>query len=121
MTPFTAAPHCDMEDGTGVSLSCTQTARRSCSGACGLFVVHMVSISASRAFFCSSFKVLHFENRVRCSSVNSAGPFPSEKNCDKVIPNALHTASKVGSVGALFLLNIFVTVEWERPDSYAKR
>lgn len=31
-----------------------------------------------------------------------------------MIPNAPHTASRVGSVGALFLLNIFVTVEWER-------
>lgn len=37
------------------------------------------------------------------------------------IPNALHTASKVGSVGALFLLNIFVTVEWERFASFASR
>ena len=44
-----------------------------------------------------------------------------KKNCDKVIPNAPHTASKVGSVGALFLLNIFVTVEWERPDSFARQ
>ena len=121
MTSFTAAPPCDMEDGTGVSLSCTQTARRSCSGACGLFVVHMVSISASRAFFCSSFKVLLFENKVRCSSVNSVGPFPSEKNYDRVIPNAPHTASKVGTVGALFLLDRCVTVEWERPDSFARQ
>ena len=96
-------------------------ARRFYSRACGLFVVHMALIRASRAFFCSSFSVLHFENKVRCSSVNSAGPFPSEKNCDRVIPNAPHTASKVGNVGALFLLNICVTVEWERPDSFAKR
>ncbi len=29
----------------------------------------------------------------------------------KVIPKALHTAFKVGSVGTLLLLNIFVTVE----------
>ena len=81
----------------------------------------MALIRAGRAFFCSSFKVLLFENKVCCSSVNSVGPFPSEKNYDRVIPNAPHTASKVGNVGALFLLNIFVTVEWERPDSFAKR
>ena len=81
----------------------------------------MVLIRASRAFFCSSFKVLHFENRVRCSSVNSAGPFPSEKNCDKAIPNALHTASKAGSAGAFFLLNIFVTVERLVNDSLRNR
>ena len=79
--------------------------------ACGLFVVYMVLIKWNSASFCSSVKVLHFANSARCSSVISAGPFPSEKNCAKVIPNALHTASKVGSVGALFLLNIFVTVE----------
>lgn len=35
-----------------------------------------------------------------------------------VITNALHTASKVGSVGALFLLNMFVNAEWKRFDSF---
>lgn len=40
-----------------------------------------------------------------------SGSSPSAKNCAKVMPNALQTASRVGSVGALFLLNIFVTVE----------
>lgn len=74
------------------------------------FLTSQVSISASRACFCSSFKVLHFVNKMRCSSVSS-GVLPSVKNCAKVIPKALQTASKVGSVGALFLLNIFVTVE----------
>lgn len=52
-------------------------------------------------------------------SVSSDRSFPSAKNCAKVIPNALHIASKVGSVGALFLLNIFVTVECERFASFA--
>ena len=46
------------------------------------------------------------------------GSTSSAKNCAKVMPNALHTASKVGSVGALFRLNIFVTVEWERLASF---
>lgn len=78
-------------------------------------------VEADMVFFCSLFSVLYFENKVHCSSVNSAGPFPSEKNCDKVIPNALHTVSKVGNADTLFLLNIFVTVKWERPDSFAKR
>lgn len=60
--------------------------------------------------------------RIRCAAPPSIrGLFPSVKNCAKVIPNALQTASKVGSVGALFRLNIFVTVEWERLDSFANR
>ena len=37
------------------------------------------------------------------------------------MPNALHTASRVGKVGALLRLNIFVTVEQERPASSASR
>ena len=56
-----------------------------------------------------------------CSSVSCAGSTSSAKNCAKLMPNALHTASRVGSVGALFLLNIFVTVEWERFASFARR
>ena len=73
---------------------------------------------AQVAVWAGNLQVLHFANKMCCSSVNS-GLFPSVKNCAKVIPNALQTASKVGSVGALFRLNIFVTVEWERPDSFA--
>ena len=65
-------------------------------------------MSRSRASFWPSFRVLHAANKVRCSSVNSAGVFPSEKNCDKVIPNARHTASRVGMVGALLRLKRFV-------------
>lgn len=90
-----------------------------CSGYGNQRAFYIVFISSSRRRFCSSVKVLHLENRSRCSSVNCIGSSPSEKNCDKVIPNARHTASRVGSVGALFRLNILVTVEWERPDSFA--
>lgn len=60
------------------------------------FSGYMRFINRSRASFWSSFRVLHAANRVRCSSVSSAGIFPPEKNCDKVIPNAWHTASRVG-------------------------
>lgn len=62
----------------------------------------------------------HFENSNLCSPVKKSSS-PSKKNCAKVIANALHTASEVGGVGALFLLNIFVTVEWERFASFANR
>ena len=82
---------------------------------------HIVSMRSSRRFFCRSVRELHLAKRVRCSSVSWAGSTSSAKNCAKVIPNALHTASRVGSVGALFLLNIFVTVEWERLASFASR
>lgn len=81
---------------------------------------YIVSISSSRRFLCLSDREVHLANSVCCSLVSSRG-FPSAKNCAKVIPKAVHTASKVGSVGALFLLNIFVTVEWDRPDSFASR
>lgn len=81
----------------------------------------MVSISFRRASFCFSDSVLHLANRARCSSVISAALLPSEKNWDRVMPNAAHTASKVGRVGALFRLNIFVTVECERFASFARR
>lgn len=91
------------------------------SRACGLFLIYMRFMSRSRASFWSSFKVLHAAKRVRCSSVNSAGVFPSEKNCDKVIPNARHTASRVGMVGALLRLKRFVMVDWERPASLPSR
>ena len=77
-----------------------------------------MSISSSRRFLCRSDRELHFAYNICCSSVSSRG-LPSAKNCARVIPNAAHTASKVGNVGALFLLNIFVTVEWDRPDSFA--
>ena len=69
---------------------------------------HIVFIRSSRSLFCSSVSGLHLENRMRCSSVSCAGSSPSAKNWAKVMPNALQTDSKVGSVGALFLLNIFV-------------
>lgn len=82
---------------------------------------HIVSMRSSRRFFCRSVRELHLAKRVRCSSVSWAGSTSSAKNCAKVMPNALHTASKVGSVGALFRLNIFVTVEWERLASFASR
>lgn len=82
---------------------------------------YIVFIRPSRSCFCSSDSVLHFEKSNCCSSVKAFGSLSSEKNCAKVIPNTLQTASKVGSVGALFLLNIFVTVEWEKLASFASR
>ena len=87
---------------------------------CGSDVLQIASISSRRICFCLSVRVLHFEKSFCCSSVNRDSS-PSAKNWASVMPNALHTASKVGSVGALFLLNIFVTVEWERLASFASR
>ena len=89
--------------------------------ACGPFLVYMRFMRRSRASFWPSFRVLHAANKVRCSSVSSAGVFPSEKNCDKVIPNARHTASRVGMVGALLRLKRFVMVDWERLASLPSR
>ena len=56
-------------------------------------------------------RVLHFEINVACSAVSAAGSVPSEKNCDSVISRAAQIASKLGNVGALFRLNIFVIVD----------
>ena len=81
---------------------------------------YIVFIRSRRSRFCSSVRVLHVEKSTCCSSVICDSSF-SVKNCVSVIPKAWHTASKVGSVGALFLLNIFVTVEWERFASFASR
>ena len=91
--------------------------------ACGfLFVYHfMVPRNSNNRDFCFGLNKLHVAKISRCSSVRITASSPSAKNCDRVIPNALHIASKVGIVGALFLLNIFDTVEWERPDSMASR
>lgn len=82
---------------------------------------HIVFIRSSKRLFWRSVSELHLAKSVRCSSVSCAGSTSSAKNCAKLMPNALHTASRVGSVGALFLLNIFVTVEWERFASFARR
>src|SRR5699024_7924204 len=87
---------------------------------CESDVLQIASISSRRICFCLSVRVLHFEKSFCCSSVNRDSS-PSAKNWASVMPNALHTASEVGSVGALFLLNIFVTVEWERLASFASR
>ena len=57
--------------------------------------MHVVFIRSSRSRFCSSVSVLHVENSFCCSSVIGDSP-SSVKNCANVIPNALHTASKVG-------------------------
>ena len=97
------------------------TKRKHIIPCCGSDVLYIVFIRSRRSFFCSSDRELHLEKSFRCSSVSEFGSFPSEKNCARVIPKALQTASKVGSVGALFLLNMFVTVERESPDSFANR
>ena len=105
----------------GIAAKKTKPAGSWDSRACGLFLVYMRFMRRSRASFWPSFRVLHAANKVRCFSVSSAGVFPSEKNCDKVIPNARHTASRVGMVGALFRLKRLVIVEWERLASLPSR
>lgn len=76
--------------------------------------IYIISISSNNTRFCSSERVAHFANNARCSSVNSIGSFPSEKNCARVIPNALQIASNVYSVGTLFLLNKLLIVDCGR-------
>ena len=56
-----------------------------------------------------------------CSEVKALASVLSEKNWTSVIPKPLQTVSSVGRVGALFRLNILVTVEWERFASFARR
>ncbi len=70
---------------------------------CAFYIVFMRS---SNNRFCSSVKELHLENNSCCSGVSAFGSSPSKKNCAKVIPKALQTASKTGSVGTLFLRHI---------------
>ena len=76
--------------------------------------IYIISISSNNTRFCFSERVAHFANNARCSSVNSIGSFPSEKNCARVIPNALQIASNVYSVGTLFLLNKLLIVDCGR-------
>ena len=64
--------------------------------------------------FCLSVRVLHFEKSFSVVLRLIELLRLRQRTEPRRYQTHGHTASKVGRVGALFLLNIFVTVEWER-------
>ena len=83
--------------------------------------LYITPINSNNTFLCSALNCFHLEISSFSSSVNSIRFPSSQKNWDNVIWNALHIASNVGKVGALFRLNIFATVECDKFASLAKR
>ena len=80
----------------------------------------ITQIKCDIASFCSGDRVRQLSNILCCSSVSST-MLPSAKNWESVIPKPLQIISSVATEGVVFRLKMLATVDWDRPDSMARR
>jgi len=79
-------------------------------------VRYILSIRANTTFCCSRLSRDHRSRSFLCSLVNDTGSFPSENNCDSVIPKAVQIFSKEGTVGTMFFRYHDEIVDCGKPE-----